>query len=101
MISEPFLSRAAVSLNSRREFVFTAVGGVALASAIPTSGFADEGGVRSDAPIASAVPFVEHRISHDGHMIYAREYPGQGPAYVLLHGFPDIISTSTITWYRT
>ena len=39
--------------------------------------------------MASAVPYVEHRISHDGHMIYARDYPGQGPAYVMLHGFPD------------
>ncbi|MEW6397105.1 MULTISPECIES: alpha/beta hydrolase [unclassified Afipia] len=36
-----------------------------------------------------AVSFIEHRISHDGYMIYAREYPGQGPAYVMLHGFPD------------
>jgi pimeloyl-ACP methyl ester carboxylesterase len=41
------------------------------------------------APMASAVPYIEHRISHDGHMIYARDYPGQGPAYVMLHGFPD------------
>ena len=39
--------------------------------------------------MASAVPYIEHRISHDGHMIYARDYPGQGPAYVMLHGFPD------------
>jgi haloalkane dehalogenase len=35
------------------------------------------------------VAAIEHHIAHDCHMIYAREYPGQGPAFVLLHGFPD------------
>ena len=39
--------------------------------------------------MASAVPYVEHHITHGGHMIYAREYPGQDPAYVMMHGFPD------------
>jgi pimeloyl-ACP methyl ester carboxylesterase len=28
-------------------------------------------------------------VDRDGHRIYAREYPGQEPAVVLLHGFPD------------
>jgi haloalkane dehalogenase len=37
----------------------------------------------------SEVQFVEHHIPHSGQMIYARDYPGEGPAYVLLHGFPD------------
>jgi pimeloyl-ACP methyl ester carboxylesterase len=45
--------------------------------------------VYSGAPIASAVSYVEHHILHDGHLIYTRDYPGQGPAYVMLHGFPD------------
>jgi haloalkane dehalogenase len=40
-------------------------------------------------PMASAVAYVEHHITHDGHMIYAREYAGQDPAYVMMHGFPD------------
>src|SRR4051794_39111070 len=40
------------------------------------------------APIAS-VAFVEHHIPRDGHQLYAREYDGTGPAFVLLHGFPD------------
>jgi pimeloyl-ACP methyl ester carboxylesterase len=43
--------------------------------------------IHGDAPMASAVPYTEHRISHDGHVIYARDYPGQGPAYVMPHGF--------------
>src|SRR5262249_58908055 len=42
-----------------------------------------------EAPMTSIVPYVEHRISHDSHMIYAREYPGQDPAFVMMHGFPD------------
>jgi pimeloyl-ACP methyl ester carboxylesterase len=62
---------------------------MALAGAVPALGFAVERTSYSDAPMASTVPFVEHRIPHDGHMIYARDYPGRGPAYVLLHGFPD------------
>jgi haloalkane dehalogenase len=33
--------------------------------------------------------FTEHRIPRNESWIYAREYPGTGPAFVLLHGFPD------------
>jgi haloalkane dehalogenase len=28
-------------------------------------------------------------VDRDGHRIYAQEYPGQEPAIVLMHGFPD------------
>jgi haloalkane dehalogenase len=28
-------------------------------------------------------------VDRNGHRIYARDYPGQDPAFVLLHGFPD------------
>lgn len=37
------------------------------------------------------VPYIEHRIPHAGHYLYAREYSGKGPAILLLHGFPDNI----------
>jgi len=33
--------------------------------------------------------FVEHRVARGDHTLYVREYPGDGPAFVLLHGFPD------------
>jgi haloalkane dehalogenase len=33
--------------------------------------------------------FQEHRVPFRGHHLYAREFPGAGPAIVLLHGFPD------------
>jgi pimeloyl-ACP methyl ester carboxylesterase len=33
--------------------------------------------------------YQEAWVDRDGHRIYAREYPGQEPAVVLLHGFPD------------
>jgi haloalkane dehalogenase len=36
-----------------------------------------------------AVSYTEHVIQRDSHHIYAREYPGEGPALVLMHGFPD------------
>lgn len=33
--------------------------------------------------------FVEHRISRGRGSLYVREFPGSGPAFALLHGFPD------------
>lgn len=36
-----------------------------------------------------ALAFVEYRIPRSGHTLYARDYPGAEPAFVLMHGFPD------------
>jgi haloalkane dehalogenase len=33
--------------------------------------------------------YKEHWVQRGGHLIYAREYPGNGPAIVPMHGFPD------------
>lgn len=33
--------------------------------------------------------YSEHWVPRGGHRIYAREYPGEEPAIVLMHGFPD------------
>jgi len=33
--------------------------------------------------------FIEHRIQREHGHLYARDYPGAGPAFVLMHGFPD------------
>jgi haloalkane dehalogenase len=33
--------------------------------------------------------YREHRVSRGPYHLYAREYPGEEPAIVLLHGFPD------------
>jgi pimeloyl-ACP methyl ester carboxylesterase len=33
--------------------------------------------------------FIEHRIAVENGSVYARDYPGDGPAFVLMHGFPD------------
>jgi haloalkane dehalogenase len=35
------------------------------------------------------VGYGEHWVPRGGYGIYAREYPGEGPAIVLMHGFPD------------
>jgi len=40
-----------------------------------------------------SVIFVERRVPHGGHNLYIRDYPGAGPAFVLLHGFPDNLQT--------
>jgi pimeloyl-ACP methyl ester carboxylesterase len=37
----------------------------------------------------TSIPFTEHHIPRGTHHLYAREYDGNGPAFVLLHGFPD------------
>jgi haloalkane dehalogenase len=39
---------------------------------------------REDAP-----PFIEHFVPVPQGRVYAREYNGTGPAFVLMHGFPD------------
>lgn len=36
-----------------------------------------------------ATGFTEKYVQRNGHRIYVRDYPGQEPAFVLLHGFPD------------
>ncbi|MFY9640726.1 MAG: hypothetical protein WCD20_07495 [Rhodomicrobium sp.] len=33
--------------------------------------------------------FTEHRVQRDRGSLYIRDFPGSGPAFVLLHGFPD------------
>ena len=33
--------------------------------------------------------FAEHRIPVENGSLYARDYAGEGPAFVLMHGFPD------------
>lgn len=33
--------------------------------------------------------FTEHRIAVEKGALYARDYAGEGPAFVLMHGFPD------------
>jgi pimeloyl-ACP methyl ester carboxylesterase len=33
--------------------------------------------------------FVEHRVPRGNGNVYARDYAGAGPAFVLMHGFPD------------
>jgi len=33
--------------------------------------------------------FIEHYVRRDQGRVYAREYKGAGPAFVLMHGFPD------------
>jgi pimeloyl-ACP methyl ester carboxylesterase len=33
--------------------------------------------------------FAEHVVPRGQHRIYTREYPGEGPPIILMHGFPD------------
>src|SRR5277367_6720541 len=64
---------------------------VALAAqpAVAAKGFTRERLAQNDSPSSSSAAFVEHRIPHNGQTIYARDYKGAGPAFVLMHGFPD------------
>lgn len=38
---------------------------------------------------SSQVERVHHQIARGPHFLYAVDYQGEGPAFVLLHGFPD------------
>jgi haloalkane dehalogenase len=40
-------------------------------------------------PTTAAPAYAELRIRRDAHALHARDYPGEGPAFVLMHGFPD------------
>ncbi len=40
-------------------------------------------------PNDETISYSEHRIHRKEFSIYARDYPGDGPAFVLMHGFPD------------
>jgi haloalkane dehalogenase len=48
---------------------------------------------RQESPIGAAISggrhYREHRVPRGAHHLYARDYPGEEPAVVLLHGFPD------------
>jgi haloalkane dehalogenase len=39
--------------------------------------------------VGSAPSFVEHYVPREVGNVYARDYKGAGPAFVLMHGFPD------------
>ena len=43
----------------------------------------------TDSQSVTPPAFTEHRIPHAGGNVYVRDFPGSGPAFVLLHGFPD------------
>ena len=45
--------------------------------------------MNSQVSTASGPAFAEHRVSRDGGSIYVRDYAGNGPAFVVMHGFPD------------
>ncbi|MDX8470280.1 alpha/beta hydrolase [Mesorhizobium sp. VK23B] len=36
-----------------------------------------------------APAYAEHRIASEGGRLFVRDYAGEGPAFVMLHGFPD------------
>jgi haloalkane dehalogenase len=49
-----------------------------------------EGRLAEDTDIMNSKPaFTEHRVAREQGNVYARDYDGSGPAFVLMHGFPD------------
>ena len=45
--------------------------------------------IMTDSPRTDFPAFTEHRVQRDRGSLYVRDFPGSGPAVVLLHGFPD------------
>ncbi|MBD5653602.1 MAG: alpha/beta hydrolase [Candidatus Eremiobacteraeota bacterium] len=64
-------------LDSRRTFLIASSAATA-AAMIPRIGRA-----------ATTPPYTERWIPRGSNKLYARDYPGSGPAFVMLHGFPD------------
>jgi haloalkane dehalogenase len=44
---------------------------------------------KADTPLDTTPSFVEFHVPREEGKIYARDYKGAGPAFVLMHGFPD------------
>jgi haloalkane dehalogenase len=63
---------------SRRELVLSLAAASAFLPSIP-----------SVAVAAAPAPYRERYVERAGHRLYVRDYPGAGPAYVMVHGFPD------------
>jgi hypothetical protein len=40
-------------------------------------------------PMESVPSFTEHYVPTEQGRVYARDYKGTGPSFVLMHGFPD------------
>ena len=45
--------------------------------------------IPAESELRSGRGYLEHRVPRGPHHLYARDYPGEQPAIVLLHGFPD------------
>ena len=39
--------------------------------------------------MSDPIKFSEHHSPREQGRVYARDYGGAGPAFVLMHGFPD------------
>lgn len=44
---------------------------------------------QTSASSVSGPPFSEHRVPREEGCIYVRDYGGEGPPFVVMHGFPD------------
>jgi len=49
----------------------------------------DSTNMKPSYPLDVTPSFVEHHVARGEGKVYARDYPGDGPAFVLMHGFPD------------
>jgi pimeloyl-ACP methyl ester carboxylesterase len=47
------------------------------------------GAVTTTNQVTDPAAYAERRVPRGAYTLYARDYPGASPAYVLMHGFPD------------
>jgi haloalkane dehalogenase len=45
--------------------------------------------IMTETPSRALPPYTEHHVPRDGGSLCVRDFAGDGPAFVLLHGFPD------------
>jgi pimeloyl-ACP methyl ester carboxylesterase len=59
-----------------------------LAIAVLVTAFAMAAAPATAVAIGPQREFTADWVRFDGHRLYVRDYPGRGPAFVLMHGFP-------------
>lgn len=76
-----------IDVGSRRDFL-RGLGMAAGAAAVLNIGTEASAGLLATSD-ARTGGYTERFVIRNGHRIYVRDYPGNGPPFVMVHGFPD------------
>lgn len=80
------MSATQLSSPTRRDLLTASFAAVVASATLPTRATAKQ---KVAASTKDPGDFKESHVVRDGHKIYVRDYSGGGPAFVMVHGFPD------------